>query len=69
MNVVIFVVESSDRDDVVDVICDIDVAVDVVIDLVVNAVVEVLVDIVLVTAPVIDWVKDKDIVVIRLAVS
>ena len=65
MNVVVFVVESSDRDDVVDVICDID----VVIDLVVNAVVDVLVDIVLVTAPVIDWVKDKDIVVIRLAVS
>ena len=65
-----FVVESSDRDDVVDVICDIDVVVDVVIDLVVNAVVDVLVDIiVLVTAPVIDWVKDKDIVVIRLAVS
>ena len=69
MNVVIFVAVSSDRDDVVDVICDIDVAVDVVIDLVVNAVVAVLVDIVLVTAPVIDWVKDKDIVVIRLAVS
>ena len=69
MNVVIFVVESSYRDDVVDVICDIDVVLDVVIDLVVNAVVEVLVDIVLVTAPVIDWVKDKDIVVIRLAVS
>ena len=65
MNVIIFVVESSYRDDVVDVICDID----VVIDLVVNAVVDVLVDIVLVTAPVIDWVKDKDIVVIRLAVS
>ena len=65
MNVIIFVVESSDRDDVVDVICDID----VVIDLVVNAVVEVLVDIVLVTAPVIDGVEDKDIVVIRLAVS
>ena len=66
MNVVIiFVVESSDRDDVVDVICDID----VVIDLVVNAVVNVLVDIVLVTAPVIDGVEDKDIVVIRLAVS
>ena len=65
MNVVIFVVESSDRDDVVDVICDID----VVIDLVVNAVVDVLVDIVLVTAPVIDGVEDKDIVVIRLAVS
>ena len=65
MTVVIFVVESSDRDDVVDVICDID----VVIDLVVNAVVDVLVDIVLVTAPVIDGVEDKDIVVIRLAVS
>ena len=65
MNVVIFVVESSDEDDVVDVICDID----VVIDLVVNAVVNVLVDIVLVTAPVIDGVEDKDIVVIRLAVS
>ena len=65
MNVVIFVVESSDRDDVVDVICDID----VVIDLVVNAVVDVLVDIVLVTAPVIDGVGDKNIVVIRLAVS
>ena len=63
MTVVIFVVESSDRDDVVDVICDIDVVVDVVIDLVVNAVV------VLVTAPVIDGVEDKDIVVIRLAVS
>ena len=69
MNVAIFVVESSDRDDVVDVICDIDVVVDVVIDLVVNAVVDVLVDIVLVTAPVIDGVEDKDIVVIRLAVS
>ena len=65
MNVSVFVVESSDRDDVVDVICDID----VVIDLVVNAVVDVLVDIVLVTAPVIDGVEDKDIVVIRLAVS
>ena len=65
MNNVDFVVESSDRDDVVDVIWDID----VVIDLVVNAVVEVLVDIVLVTAPVIDGVEDKDIVVIRLAVS
>ena len=69
MNVAIFVVESSDRDDVVDVICDIDVAVDVVIDFVVNAVVDVLVDIVLVTAPVIDGVGDKNIVVIRLAVS
>ena len=70
MNVVIFVVESSDRDDVVDVICDIDVVVDVVIDLVVNAIVDVLVDIiVLVTAPVIDGVEDKDINVIRLAVS
>ena len=66
MNVIIFVVESSDRDDVVDVICDID----VVIDLVVNAIVDVLVDIiVLVTAPVIDGVEDKDINVIRLAVS
>ena len=65
MNVVVFVVESSDRDDVVDVICDRD----VVIDLVVNAVVDVLVDIVLVTAPVIDGVGDKNIVVIRLAVS
>ena len=54
-----------DRGDVVDVICDID----VVIDFVVNAVVDVLVDIVLVTAPVIDGVEDKDIVVIRLAVS
>lgn len=69
MNVVILVVESSDRDDVVDVICDIDVVVDVVIDLVVNAVVDVLVDIVLVAAPVIDGVGDKNIVVIRLAVS
>ena len=70
MNVVDFVVESSDRDDVVNVICDIDVVVDVVIDLVVNAIVDVLVDIiVLVTAPVIDGVEDKDIVVIRLAVS
>ena len=69
MNVVIFVVESSYRDDVVDVICDIDVVLDVVIDLVVNAVVDVLVDIVLVTAPVIDGVEDKDINVIRLAVS
>ena len=69
MNVVIFVVESSERDDFVDVICDIDVFVDVVFDLVVNSVVDVLVDIVLVTAPVIDGVEDKDIVVIRLAVS
>ena len=65
MNVVIFVVESSDRDDVVDVICDID----VVIDLVVNAVVDVHVDIVLVAATVIDGVGDKNTVVIRLAVS
>ena len=65
MNVVIFVVESSDRDDVVDVICYID----VVIDLVVNAVVDVHVDIVLVAATVIDGVGDKNTVVIRLAVS
>ena len=34
-----------------------------------NAVVDVLVDIVLVAAPVIDGVGDKNIVVIRLAVS
>ena len=67
--VVIFVVESSDRDDVVDVICDIDVVVDVVIDLAVNAVVDVHVDIVLVAATVIDGVGDKNTVVIRLAVS
>ena len=40
-----------------------------VINLVVNAVVDVLVDIVLVAAPVIDGVGDKNIVVIRLAVS
>ena len=65
MNVVIFVVESSDRDDVVDVICD----VDVVIDFVVNAIVDVLVDIVLDAAPVIVGVGDKNTVVIRLAVS
>ena len=65
MNVVVFVIESSDRGDVVDVICDID----VVIDLVVNAVVDVLVDIVLVAAPVIVGVGGKNIVVIRLAVS
>ena len=69
MNVVVFVVESSDRDDVVDVFCDIDVVLDVVIDLVVNAVVDVLVDIVLVAAPVIVGVGDNKIVVIRLAVS
>ena len=69
MNVVDFVVESSDRDDVVDVICDIDVVVDVVIDFVKNAVVDVLLDIVLVAAPVIVGVGDKKIVVIRLAVS
>ena len=69
MNVVIiFVVESSDRDDVVDVICDKDV-VDVVIDFVVISIVDVLVDIVLVTAPVIVGVGDKNSVVIRLAVS
>ena len=66
--VVIFVVESSDRDDVVDVICDLDV-VDVVIDFVVNAIVDVLVDIVLDAAPVIVGVGDKNIVVILLAVS
>ena len=69
MNVVIFVVESSDRDDVVDVICDIDVVVDVVIDFVVNSIVDVLVDIVLDAAPVIVGVGDKNSVVIRLAVS
>ena len=69
MNVVDFVVESSGRDDVVDVICDIDVVVDVVIDFVKNAVVDVLLDIVLVAAPVIVGVGGKNIVVIRLAVS
>ena len=63
------VVESSDRYDIEDVICDTDVVVDVVIDFVVNAVVDVLVDIVLVAAPVIVGVGDKKIVVIRLAVS
>ena len=61
MNVVIFVIESSDRGDVVDVICD--------IDFVKNAVVDVLLDIVLVAAPVIVGVGGKNIVVIRLAVS
>ena len=61
MNVVVFVIESSDRGDVVDVICD--------IDFVKNAVVDILLDIVLVAAPVIVWVGGKNIVVIRLAVS
>ena len=65
MNVVVFVIESSDRDDVVDVICDID----FVIDFVKNAVVDVLLDIVLVAAPVIVGLGGKNIVVIRLAVS
>ena len=40
MNVVVFVIGSSDRGDAVDVICDIDVVVDVVIDFVVKAVVD-----------------------------
>ena len=53
LNVVIFVVESSDRDDVVDVICDIDVAVDVVIDFVVKA----LFDPAAVVVPVIKLIK------------
>ena len=61
MDVVVFVIESSDRGDVVDVICD--------IDFVKNAVVDVLLDIVLVAAPVIVGVGGKNIVVIRLAVS
>ena len=61
MNVVVFVIGSSDRGDVVDVICD--------IDFVKNAVVDVLLDIVLVAAPVIVGLGGKNIVVIRLAVS
>ena len=56
MNVVVFVLVSSDRGDVGDVICD--------IDFVKNAVVDVLV-----AAPIIVWVGGKNIVVIRLAVS
>ena len=65
MNVVVFVIGSSDRGEFVDVICDID----FVIDFVKNAVVDVLLDIVLVAAPVIVGVGGKNIVVIRLAVS
>ena len=65
MNVVVFVIGSSDRGDVVNVICDID----FVIDFVKNAVVDVLLDIVLVAAPVIVGLGGKNIVVIRLAVS
>ena len=65
MNVVVFVIGSSDRGDVVDVICDID----FVIDFVKNAVVDVLLDIVLVAAPVVVGLGGKNIVVIRLAVS
>ena len=65
MNVVVFVIGSSDRGDVVDVTCDID----FVIDFVKSAVVDVLLDIVLVAAPVIVGVGDNKIVVIRLAVS
>ena len=61
MNVVVFVIGSSDRGDVVDVICD--------IDFVKSAVVDVLLDIVLVAAPVIVGLGGKNIVVIRLAVS
>ena len=65
MNVVVFVIGSSDRGDVVDVICD----TDFVIDFVKNAVVDILLDIVLDAAPVIVGVGDKNSVVIRLAVS
>ena len=61
MNIVVFVIGSSDRGEFVDVICD--------IDFVKNAVVDVLLDIVLVAAPVIVGVGGKNIVVIRLAVS
>ena len=61
MNVVVFVIGSSDRGEFVDVICD--------IDFVKNAVVDVLLDIVLVAAPVIVGLGGKNIVVIRLAVS
>ena len=53
MNVVVFVIESSDRGDVVDVTCD--------IDFVKSAVVDVLLDIVLVAAPVIVGLGGKSV--------